>query len=75
MRSQVAKRTNINLTKEEIKALEKLSNMERFKGWTNSDLIRQAIKVYAREMGKLNFSSGYKTQERAKNNDDDELPF
>lgn len=51
MRSQIEKRTNINLTGKEIESLEILSKMPRFKGWKKSDLIRQAINVYAREMG------------------------
>lgn len=53
MRSQIEKRTNINLTGKEIESLEILSKMPRFKGWKKSDLIRQAINVYAREMEEL----------------------
>lgn len=53
MRSQIKKKTNINLTGKEIKSLENLSKIPRFKGWMKSDLIRQAINVYAREMEEL----------------------
>ena len=78
MRSQIEKRTNINLTNREIESLEKLSKMPRFEGWTKSDLIRQAINVYAREMGELNATkSGYKSNEKdyIVINDDDDLPY
>lgn len=63
MRSQIEKRTNINLTSKEIESLEILSKMPRFKGWTKSDLIRQAINIYARE------------EEPELITEEDELPF
>ena len=70
---------NVNLTNREMKSLEKLSKMERFEGWTKSDLIRQAINVYTREMEELNAAkSGYKSneeQEYIEINDEDDLPF
>lgn len=79
MRSQIEKRMNVNLTNREMKSLEKLTKMERFEGWTKSDLIRQAINVYAREMGEINATkSGYNNIEKKEYIeiwDDDDLPY
>lgn len=79
MRSQIEKRMNVNLTNREIKSLEKLTKKERFKGWTKSDLIRQAINVYAREMEEINATkSGYKSNKKKEYIeiwDDDDLPY
>ncbi len=75
MRSQIEKRTNINLTNKEIESLEILSKMPRFKGWTKSDLIRQAINVYAREMEEL-FPETWDDGEKPELiTEEDELPF
>lgn len=75
MRSQIEKRTNINLTNKEIESLENLSKMQRFTGWTKSDLIRQAINVYAREMQEINLGrSGYRKRPMVITEEED-LPF
>lgn len=75
MRSQIEKRTNINLTGKEIESLEILSKMPRFKGWKKSDLIRQAINVYAREMEEL-FPETWADEEEAELiTEEDKLPF
>lgn len=75
MRSQIEKRTNINLTSKEIKSLEILSKMPRFKGWTKSDLMRQAINVYAREMEELFPETRDDGEEPELITEEDELPF
>lgn len=75
MRSQIEKRRNINLTGKEIESLEILSKMSRFKGWTKSDLIRQAINVYAREMEELFPEARDDGEEAELITEEDELPF
>lgn len=75
MRSQIEKRTNINLTGKEIKSLEILSKMPRFKGWTKSDLIRQAINVYAREIEELFPETRDDGEEPELITEEDDLPF
>lgn len=75
MRSQIEKRTNINLTSKEIKSLEILSKMPRFKGWTKSDLMRQAINVYTREMEELFPETRDDGEEPELITEEDELPF
>lgn len=75
MRSQIEKRTNINLTGKEIESLEILSKMQRFKGWKKSDLIRQAINVYAREMEELFPETRDNGEEPELITEEDELPF
>lgn len=75
MRSQIEKRTNINLTGKEIESLEILSKMPRFKGWTKSDLIRQAINVYARELEELFPETRDDGEEPELITEEDELPF
>ena len=75
MRSQIEKRTNINLTSKEIKSLEILSKMPRFKGWTKSDLMRQAINVYTREMEELFPETRDNGEEPELITEEDELPF
>lgn len=52
MRTQVVKRVNINLTQKEIKSLEyiKTCTLEN-KQYTESDIIRDAINMYAETMG------------------------
>lgn len=75
MRSQIEKRTNINLTGKEIESLEILSKMPRFKGWKKSDLIRQAINVYAREMEELFPETRDYEEEPELITEEDELPF
>lgn len=75
MRSQIEKRTNINLTSKEIKSLENLSKMPRFKGWKKSDLIRQAINVYAREMEEFFPETRDDGEEAELITEEDELPF
>lgn len=75
MRSQIEKRTNINLTSKEIGSLEILSKMPRFKGWKKSDLIRQAINVYAREMEELFPETRDNGEEPELITEEDELPF
>ena len=53
MHSQIVKRVNINLTKKEIEALEyiKLCALENER-YTESDIIRDAIDMYAETLGK-----------------------
>lgn len=75
MRSQIVKRVNINLTGKEMESLEILSKMPRFKGWKKSDLIRQAINVYAREMEELFPETRYDEEEPELITEEDELPF
>lgn len=75
MRSQIEKRTNINLTGKEIESLEILSKMPRFKGWTKSDLMRQAINVYAREMEELFPETRDNGEEAELITEEDKLPF
>lgn len=75
MRSQIKKRTNINLTSKEIESLEILSNMPRFKGWTKSDLIRQAINLYTREMKELFPETRDDGEEPELITEEDKLPF
>lgn len=75
MRSQIEKRTNINLTGKEIESLEILSKMPRFKGWKKSDLIRQAINVYAREMEELFPETRDDVEEAELITEEDELLF
>lgn len=75
MRSQIEKRTNINLTGKEIESLEILSKMPRFKGWTKSDLIRQAINVYTREMEEPLPETKDNGEEPDLITEEDELPF
>lgn len=75
MRSQIKKRTNINLTDKEIESLENLSKMPRFKGWKKSDLIRQAINVYAREMEELFPETRDDGEEAELITEEDKLPF
>lgn len=75
MRRQIEKRTNINLTSKEIESLEILSKMQRFKGWTKSDLIRLAINVYAREMKELFPETRDDGKEPELITEEDELPF
>lgn len=75
MRSQIEKRTNINLTGKEIESLEILTKMPRFKGWKKSDLIRQAINVYAREMEELFPETRDDGEEAELITEEDELPF
>lgn len=75
MRSQIEKRTNINLTGKEIESLEILSKMPRFKGWKKSDLIRNAINVYAREMEELFPEIRDDGEEAELISEEDELPF
>ena len=75
MRSQIEKRTNINLTGKEIESLEILSKMPRFKGWKKSDLIRQAINVYAREMEELFPETRDDGEEAELITEEDKLPF
>lgn len=55
MRSQIVKRVNINLTQKEIKSLEyiKTCNLEITR-YTESDIIRDAINMYAETMGLQN---------------------
>lgn len=75
MRSQIEKRTNINLTSKEIESLEILSKMQRFKGWTKSDLMRHAINAYAREMEERFPETRDDEEEPELITEEDELPF
>lgn len=75
MRSQIEKRTNINLTSKEIESLEILSKMPRFRGWTKSDLIRQAINAYTRKMEELFPETRDNGEEPELINEEDKLPF
>lgn len=75
MRSQIIKRVNINLTSKEMKSLEILSKMPRFKGWKKSDLIRQAINVYTREIEELFPETKDDGEEAELITEEDELPF
>lgn len=55
MRSQIVKRVNINLTQKEIKSLEyiKTCTLENTR-YIESDIIRDAINMYAETMGLQN---------------------
>lgn len=75
MRSQVVKRVNINLTSREIKSLEILSKMRAFEGWKKSDLIRQAINVYSREMQEVNPETNDDGEKPELITNEDNLPF
>lgn len=75
MRSQIEKRTNINLTGKEIESLEILSKMPMFKGWTKSDLMRQAINVYTKEMEELFPETRDNGEEPELITEEDKLPF
>lgn len=75
MKSQIVKRVNVNLTNREIKSLEILSNMRAFEGWTKSDLIRQAINVYSREMQEVNPETNDDEEEPEYISESDDLPF
>lgn len=75
MRSQIEKRTNINLTSKEIESLEILSKIPRFKGWKKSDIMRQAINVYAREMEDLYPKTRNDGEEPELITEEDKLPF
>lgn len=75
MRSQIEKRTNINLTSREIKSLEILSKMRAFEGWKKSDLIRQAINVYSIEMQEANPETRDDGEEPELITEDEDLPF
>lgn len=75
MRSQIEKRTNINLTSREIESLETLSKIPRFKGWTKSDLIREAINVFSLDMEEMNLEEDNPNEEPELITDEDNLPF
>lgn len=55
MKSQIVKRVNINLTRKEIKSLEyiKTCTLEKTR-YTVSDIIRDAINMYAETIGLQN---------------------
>lgn len=55
MRSQIVKRVNINLTQKEIKSLEYIKTCTlKNTQYTKSDIIRDAINMYAETMGLQN---------------------
>ena len=51
MRSQMAKRININLTQKQIEELEFIKTCKLYNKYINSDIIRDAIDVYAEALG------------------------
>ena len=51
MRSQIAKRTNINLTQKQIEELEFIKTCKLYSNYIDSDIIRDAIDVYAEALG------------------------
>ena len=51
MRSQIAKRMNINLTQKQIEELEYIKTSKLYDKYIDSDIIRDAIDVYAKELG------------------------
>lgn len=51
MRSQMAKRMNINLTQKQVKELEFIRTSKLYDKYIDSDIIRDAIDVYAEALG------------------------
>lgn len=51
MRSQMAKRMNINLTQKQIEELEFIKTCKLYDKYIDSDIIRDAIDVYAESLG------------------------
>lgn len=51
MRSQIAKKTNINLTQKQIEELEFIKTCKLYDKYIDSDIIRDAIDVYAEKLG------------------------
>lgn len=51
MRSQMAKRMNINLTQKQIKELEFIKTCNLYDKYIDSDIIRDAIDEYAEKLG------------------------
>ena len=51
MRSQMAKRMNINLTQKQIEELEFIKKRKLYDKYIDSDIIRDAIDVYAETLG------------------------
>lgn len=51
MRSQMAKRMNINLTQKQIEELEFIRKSKLYDKYIDSDIIRDAIDVYAEAIG------------------------
>jgi len=51
MRSLIAKRMNINLTQKQIEELEFIKTCKLYDKYIDSDIIRDAIDVYAEALG------------------------
>lgn len=51
MKSQVAKRININLTSREIEEIAYIKEIKTGEKYITSDIIRDAIKMYAEALG------------------------
>lgn len=51
MRSQMAKRMNINLTQKQIEELQFIKTSKLYDKYINSDIIRDAIDAYAEALG------------------------
>lgn len=61
MRSQMAKRMNINLTQKQIEELEFIKTCKLYDRYIDSDIIRDAIDAYAVALGyKNSMSYGYR---------------
>lgn len=65
MKSQIAKRININLTNREQVALESLEQEMENRGWkmTTSDIIREAIVNYCEKETGYTFANEWKLRE------------
>lgn len=51
MRSQMAKRMNINLTQKQVEELEFIKTCKLYDKYIDSDIIRDSIDVYAKTLG------------------------
>lgn len=51
MRSQMTKRMNINLTQKQVEELEYIKTCKLYDKYIDSDIIRDAIDVYAEALG------------------------
>lgn len=51
MRSQMTKRMNINLTQKQVEELEFIKTCKLYDKYIDSDIIRDAIDIYAKALG------------------------
>lgn len=59
MRSQMAKRMNINLTQKQVEELEFIKTCKLYDKYIDSDIIRDAIDAYAETLGYPKNSTSY----------------